>query len=123
MPDPEIEVVRIPNLPNGKIVDNDGMPTDDELTFRQALITSLQNYMGAEGLVAPVQNPANLLIIQNNRKTINNDPLIQQYTCLLGTIIYVQHTTDYTQDKVMVAVRDDNTYPDTPPVFKEIQLI
>ena len=36
-------VIRIPNLPIGQIVDENGNATDDELSFRHALITSLQN--------------------------------------------------------------------------------
>ncbi len=116
-------LIRIPNLPLGQIVDEQGMPTDDELTFRQGLLTSLQKYMGTEGLVAPTQSPTNKDLIQDNVQTINTDPLIQQYTCQLGTILYVQHPTDYTQDKVMVAVRNGNDYPDSAPLFKEIQLI
>lgn len=35
-------VIRVPNLPTGQIVDPDGNATDDELTFRHGLVTSLQ---------------------------------------------------------------------------------
>lgn len=109
--------IRIPNLPLGKMSDEEGMPTDDELTFRQALVTSLQSYLGNEGLVTPVQSPTNAAIILNHQNSQD------QYTCLLGTILYVQHPTDFAQDKLVVAVRADNTYPVTPPVFKEFTLI
>ena len=75
--------IRVPNLPNGQIVDEQGNATDDELTFRHALITSLQNNFGNEGLVSPTQNYSNMLIIQNNQ--LPNG----QYTCAFGTSLYV----------------------------------
>lgn len=115
-------IIRIPNLPLGQITDEKGMPTDDELTFRQGLLSSLQKYMGTEGLVAPIQSPDNTTIIQDNMQQINKDPLIEASTCQPGTILYVQHPTDYTQDKVMIAVRNSNDWPDTPPLFKTVTL-
>jgi len=117
MTDQSKQPIRIPNLPMGKLVDENGHPTDNELTFRQALITSLQNYMGNEGLVSPTQNDADKTTIQDNVDSQGT------YTCELGTILYVKHPSDYTQDKVMIAVRDDNTYPSTPPKFKTITLV
>ncbi len=104
------ELIRIPNLPMGQIVDEQGMPTDDELTFRQGLLSSLQNYMGNEGLVMPSQTAANILIIQNHQ--LPN----MQYTCAFGTMIY--NTTLAT---VMIAVE---TAPGSGiPIFKTVTLV
>jgi hypothetical protein len=114
--------IRIPNLPTGAIVDDKGIATDGESTFRRILITSLQKNFGNEGVVVPVQNPTDVLRIQNN-SVYNPATGQQEYTCQLGTILYSQHPTDYTMDKVLIAVRNDNTYPATPPVFKQVTLI
>lgn len=108
--------VRIPNLPLGKIVDDQGNPTPDEQTFRQALLTLLQNFSGPEGLVMPTQSAVNEALILANKN------IAGQYTCQLGTMLYIQHPTDYTMDKVVIAVRNDNTYPLTPPIFKTVTL-
>ncbi len=121
--------IRIPNLPNGQIVDENGNATDDELTFRHALITSLQKNFGNEGLVMPVlsDDPVGtpnaqtalqkLATIQNNQ----NEQL--QYTCALGTMIYVEtDPNDYTQDTVRIAVRNTNDYPLSAPLFKTVTL-
>lgn len=109
--------IRIPTLPIGEMVDKDGFPTGIEYGFRQALITSLQAYMGSEGLVMPVVSPTDLTTIVSAK---NGQ---EQYTCQLGTLLYVQHPTDYTMDYVAVAVRNDNTYPVTPPIFETVMLI
>ncbi len=110
------QTIRVPNLPQGQLVDSNGYATNEELTFRQALVSLLQLLAGSEGLVMPTQSPGNVTIIQNNQN-------IQGfYTCQLGTMLYVQHPSDYTQDKVMIAVRNDNTYPNTPPLFKTVTL-
>ena len=117
------EVIRVPNLPTGPLVDDKGNATDDELVFRQNLVTSLQNNFGNEGLVMPTQyeeaSPENFVTkIQNHQNAAG------QYTCALGTMLYVIFDPlDYTQDKVMIAVRNDNTYPDTPPLFKTVTLV
>ncbi len=92
-------VIRIPNLPMGKMVDKEGDPTDNEMTFRQALITSLQSYMGNEGLVAPSQNSTNITAIQNNRVPNPVTGVPDAYSCEPGTIIY-----NTTTNKLMVAV-------------------
>ena len=117
----QTQLVRMPNLPLGQMVDTDGNPTSTELTFRQTLLTNLQNILGNEGLVMPIQSPENVDIIINNA---NIDPStgLPIYTCQLGTIIYSQDPLDYTQDKVLIAVRNDNTYPATPPIFKQVTL-
>ena len=114
-------IVRIPNLPIDKLVDEQGMPTPSEETFRQTLITNLQNLFGTEGCVVPTQDPTSLTTIQNNI-IVNQSTDVAQFSCLPGTILYVQHPTDYTQDKVMIAVRNSNDYPLTAPVFKTVTL-
>lgn len=75
-------VIRIPNLPTGQIVNSDGFATDDELNFRQVLVTSLQDNFGAEGCVLPTQNYAELITIQNHQNVSG------QYTCAFGTGLY-----------------------------------
>lgn len=114
-------LVRIPNLPLDKMVDDQGRPSPTELTFRQTLVSNLQKLFGNEGCVVPVQSPGNVTLIQNNA-VINQSTGVLNYTCQLGTILYSQHPTDYTMDKVVIAVRNDNTYPLTPPVFKTVTL-
>ncbi len=119
---PRRDPIRIPNLPLGQIVDDKGMPTDDELTFRQSLVTALQNNMGNEGLVIPQQSQADANTILNHRVENPSNPATFVYTCQLGTMLYIPHATDYTQDKVVIAVRNDATYPATPPIFKTVTL-
>ena len=107
----------IPQLPVNKIVEPNGYPTSEELLYRQNLQQALQLGASEEGLVAPTQTPTILPVIQNAQ-----NPQLQ-YTCQLGTFLYIKHPTDYTQDKVMVAVRNDNTYPSTPPIFKTVTVV
>lgn len=107
----------IPQLPVSKIVDKEGYPTSEELQFRQNLIQALQLGASEEGLAMPTQSNTNMLEIQNAQNPQG------QYTCQLGTMLYVIFDpNDYTQDKVMIAVRNDNTYPSTPPLFKTVTL-
>ena len=118
--------IRIPNLPMGPLVDQNGMPTDEEQTFRQALITLLQTFIGDEGLVIPTQDEASELLIQNNTEETPagtyGTPIVT-YTCALGTMLYViPDPNDYTHDKVVVAVRNSNDYPDSAPLFKTVTL-
>ena len=84
---------RIPNLPMGKIVDDKGFATDEESTFRQALITLLQQLMGNEGLVAPSQSATNINTITSN---VANTPgaIGTAYPCGFGTLFY--NSTDNT---------------------------
>lgn len=96
--------VRIPNLPLGHIVDENGNPTDDELTFRQVLITNLQKFVGSEGYVLPSLTTADILQIQNNVDIQGNN------TCAYGTMVY-----DVTVDQVKVAINIAGN-----PVFKVI---
>ena len=92
--------VRIPNLPIGHIVDDNGYPTDDELTFTQVLVTNLQKLVGNNGLVMPTVNNTEMLQIQNNTD-IN-----QQKTCAFGTLLYNKDT-----NKIMAAVDDGTGNP------------
>lgn len=102
------QVIRVPNLPMGQIVNEQGYPTDDELTFRQTLLTNLQRFIGNEGIVVPTQTNNNILSIQNN---VNANG---QYTCAFGTLIY-----DATNNKLLAAI-DDGT---GKPIFKEVNLL
>jgi len=91
-------VIRIPNLPNGQIVDDKGNATDDEITFRQALISQLQNNFGDEGCIIPTQtnaaSPNNFIRqIQDN----TNDQ--GQYTCGFGRFLY-----DATNNRILVSI-------------------
>lgn len=105
--------IRIPNLPLGPYIDNNGMPYMEFLTFLQTLTSNLQNYFGDEGLVAPSQTAANVLIIQNdtNPNPSGGAPI---YNCEFGTILYESDTR-----KMKVAINDGTG----KPIFKEINLI
>ena len=106
-------VIRVPNLPVGKVVDEEGSATQEELTFRHALITGLQTYFGNEGLVAPTQAnttaPADYITQIQNNKLPNG-----QYTCQYGTILY-----NSTANSVMIAVNNGSGQP----VFKTVTLL
>lgn len=109
-----IPVIRIPNLSTGRMVDDKGNATDDESTFRQTLITSLQTNFGDEGVVLPTQSAANILTIQDNNEL---DPLtgLPVYTCQYGTMLY-----NSTANSIMIAISDGGTPP--KPVFKTATL-
>jgi hypothetical protein len=105
-------VIRIPNLPIGQVVNDQGHATDDELTFRHTLITSLQNNFGNEGCVVPTQaNDAapNDFIrqIQDNQQSNG------QFTCGFGRFLY-----DATNKRILVSI-DDGT---GTPKFMEVTL-
>ncbi|MBU3682114.1 MAG: hypothetical protein FGM16_09270 [Flavobacterium sp.] len=74
--------IRIPSLPMGKITEQDGIPTDDELTFRQGLIGNLQRLFGSEGVVLPSLTTTQIDAIVANQNAQN------QYTCAFGTMFY-----------------------------------
>lgn len=101
--------IRVPNLPIGKIVDENGVATSSEITFRQVLITSLQKNFGNEGLVAPSQTNAGpsdaVLTIQNN-KVLNPGTGQLEYTCQGGTLIY-----DSTNNNLLVCILDNTGVP------------
>lgn len=107
--------IRIPNLPMGRIVDADGKPTDDELTFRQTLLTLLEQLLGTEGLVMPQQPTANITTIQNHTQKTPGASSGTVYTCQFGTFIY-----DSTTREVKVTVESG---PSTGvPVFKVVTI-
>ncbi len=108
--------VRIPNLPMGRIVDENGRATDDEITFRQALLSLLQRIAGTEGLVMPQQTSANITTIQNNVEYIpvgNTGDVNQIHTCEFGTIIY-----NSTANTVQIAINNGTG----EPIFKTVTL-
>ncbi len=117
--------IRIPNLPMGPLVNKDGMPTDEEQTFRQALITLLQTFVGEEGLVIPTQDPASVAQIQNHTEQTPSGSYgtpIVTYTCALGTMLYYETASNYALDKPVIAMRTANNYPESAPLFKQIVL-
>ena len=97
-------VIRVPNLPTGAVVDESGMATDDELVFRQNLISSLQQNFGNEGVIVPTQTNAaspNDFIkqIQDNRIPDPVTGLPNQYTCGFGRFLY-----DATNNRILVSI-------------------
>lgn len=121
-------IIRIPNLPVGPIVDDNGQPTDQETSFRQSLITLLQTFMGDEGLVMPSQSAANVTIIQNNVEVTPAGTYgtpITSYSCDYGTMIYQVNDDTPTphplKDEVVVAVNDGAT--PNKPVFRQVFLL
>jgi hypothetical protein len=104
--------LRIPNLPTGAMTDKDGMPTNDELVFRQNLVTSLQNNFGSEGLIAPTQT--NAAAPDNFIKQIQDFQLPNgQYTCGFGRFLY-----DATNNRMLVSIDGGAGVP----AFMEITL-
>ncbi len=97
--------IRIPNLPLGPIVDKNGNPTAEELTFREALLGLLQTNFGPEGCVVPTQTAANITTIQNNTNSQG------AYTCQFGTFLY-----DSTNNVVKFTINDGSG----APVFKTV---
>lgn len=89
------DLIRIPNLPIGKITDGEGNPTDDELTFRQGLVTNLQTLFGNEGVVVPTLTAAQITTIEGFTDQQGN------YTCQYGTIVY-----NSTANSIMIAIND-----------------
>jgi hypothetical protein len=116
-------VIRIPNLPLGQIVKPDGTPTDEEQTFRQALLTLLEQIAGNEGLVMPVQTEANVIKIQNHT-TQTPDASTFTYTCAFGTMLYQQNDddpVDVAKDEFVVAFNSGGT--PNKPFFKQVLVI
>ena len=104
---------RIPNLPTGQIVDETGQPTDDELTFRQTLVTSLQQNFGDEGCVVPSLTQDEITTIQDNTEDNPSDPMSPLYTCQFGTIVYNADTNE-----IQIAIDDGAG----APIFKTVTL-
>lgn len=110
--------IRVPNLPQGPIVDKNGNATQEYLSFLQGMLTLLQKYFGQEGLVAPTQAngapPTDYITqIQDNQMP---DPITGNpgpYSCQYGTIIY-----NSTANTVMMAINNGSNVP----VFKTVTL-
>ena len=108
--------VRIPNLPLGKIVDENGMATSEEQMFRQGLLNLLQTLMGEQGLVIPSQTTANITSIQNYRQPSPGATPDYLYPCQFGTLIYNSDIVDQTKS-ILVAINNGGS-----PLFKTITL-
>jgi hypothetical protein len=74
--------MRIPNIPVGKVLNEEGYLSDEFKTFFYELIKTMQENLGDEGLVSPTQTASNLTIIQNN--VLPNGA----YSCKFGTTLY-----------------------------------
>ena len=91
-------VIRVPNLPIGNITDGSGRPTDDEMTFRHALVSQLQANFGNEGCVVPTQS--NAAAPDNYIKQIQDNRLPNgEYTCGFGRFLY-----DETNNRILVSI-------------------
>lgn len=104
--------IRIPNLPVGRLVDENGNTTDEEQTFRQTLISSLQDNFGNEGCVVPSQTTDNITKIQNHT-VIDQATGNSVYTCKGGTLIY-----DTDTDELKVAILSGGI-----PSFKVVTVV
>lgn len=100
-------VIRIPNLPIGRMVDENGIADRDELTFRETLITNLQRLFGNEGCVFPSLSAADITTIQNNVDAQGN------YTCAFGTALY-----NIDANSIMIAINNGSG----APIFKTVTL-
>lgn len=109
---PVRQVIRIPNLPMGAIVDKDGLATDDELTFRQILVTNLQKLFGSEGVVLPSLTTTEITDIAAHQQSTPSGMI---YTCQFGTQVY-----NSTLGTVMIAV--EFPLASGIPVFKTVTL-
>ena len=115
MPDKPID--RVPNLPNGRITDENGYPSPEESLWRQTTFSFMQNNLGSEGLVAPTQTAADITTIQNNQVPNPSDPtnpLVNINTCQYGTFIY-----DETNRSMRVSINNGAG----APIFKTLVLI
>ncbi len=84
----------IPNYVDMRVIGEDGHFTPEWKIIMQQLLTTLVSNAGPEGLVAPTQTDANLLLIQNNQvqsSTAPNTPTFI-YTCQFGTLLYDSDT-------------------------------
>lgn len=111
--------VRVPNLPIGTIVDKEGNPTQEELTFRQSLLSLLQSLIGNEGQVTPSVTTSQLSAIQDNTQLtpIGNSGTsgVSSYTCQWGTGAYTPSTTSYpsTPNDVLWSAYNNGSEPTT----------
>lgn len=108
------QVVRIPNLPMGHVVDKEGLPTDDELTFRQTLITNLQRLIGNDGVVLPSLTSTQITDLENQKRYEPGILANAQYSTPFGTLVY-----DKTTNQIKASI-DDGT---GKPIFKIVNLI
>ena len=119
-PGPVLAPTRIPTLPIGRMVDENGNPTQQEITFRQTLITNLNNNFGSQGCVVPTQNQAGIDLIVNQ---IAPNPLTGQvpmsggqYVVQFGTILYNSST-----GQIQICV--PTSFPgNMTPIFKTVTL-
>ena len=116
----DYQVVRIPNLPLGHIVEQDGLPTDDELTFRQTLITNLQRLIGNNGMVLPSLAYADIVTIVNAFENIGGT---QRYTCPPGTLFHSTYDPAEPMSNKILATIQDPLNLSGPPLLKEVNLI
>lgn len=112
MPDKPID--RVPNLPNGRITDENGYPSPEESLWRQTTFSFMQNNLGSEGLVAPTQTAADILVIQNNMNVNPATGASDIPSCQFGTILY-----NSTANTMMMAVDDGSGNP----LFKTVTLV
>ena len=107
--------IRVPNLPLGAIVDENGYPTAEEQTFRQALITLLQNLFGDTGMIMPAQTATNMTTIQDNTQPAPGTTQGYVYTCQYGQMLY-----NSTDNSVQIAINSGDATGS--PVFKTVTL-
>ena len=95
------QVVRIPSLPIGKMVDENGNPTQQEQSFRVGLINSLQQNFGPEGMVAPAQAYADIQTIAANQSinALTGQTAGGPFTTQGGTFWF-----DTTNNRIVVAL-------------------
>lgn len=105
----QTQPVRVPDLPRGQMVDEKGYPTPEELTFRETLLTLLNDILGNTGLVMPQQTGSNIALIQNNT-VLAPDASTPIYPCQFGTMIY-QTDAMSGATAVKVAVNDGTGVP------------
>lgn len=100
--------MNVPNLPAGKIVDENGYPTDQMLTFLQNLVTGLLNNIGDQSFVLPTQTSTQITLIQDNTvpNPSNPNPVFDLYTCQFGTGFY-----NSTANTIMFCVDNGDGFP------------
>ena len=98
----------------GRIVNEDGTPTQEEQTFRSALLNLLQTIAGTQGLVAPTVTAAEEAVIVAGTSVVPS-PLgdLTTYTCQYGTIVY-----NSTANSMRMAVNNGSNQP----IFKTVTL-
>lgn len=105
-------VIRIPNLPQGKIANEDGTITQEWLTFMQTFISNMQSLFDPEGVVLPTQAAADISIIEANTE-VNPSGGSPVFTTEYGTGLY-----NSTANSIMFAVDGGGGVP----LFKTVTL-